>query len=326
MPIIKSDFKPAWWLSNPHLQTVWSAVFKARPELMLSNHRVELPDGDFIDLAKTDFQNKPIVLILHGMEGSLESHYAKPLIKHLDEAGFGVCFMHFRGCSGELNRLPRGYSSADSDDLQSVVDAIQHDYGRAPHAIIGFSLGGSVLLKWLGENGNNAMTQTAIAVSVPFQLRDAAERLGQDFSRVYQKYLINTCQQKFKQKTSLLDYPVEVNVDELNTFFSFDDKITAPLHGFKDAEDYYQRCSSRQFLNKIHKPTLIIHSRDDPFMWEHTAPEEHELSAMVHLELSESGGHVGFISGKYPWKVEYWLDNRILQWLKSKPVNATHVN
>ncbi len=317
MPIIKSEFKPAWWLSNPHLQTVWSSVFKSRPELKLTHQRVELSDGDFIDIAKTDFKDKPIVVILHGMEGSLESHYAKPLIKQLDETGFGVCFMHFRGCSGELNRLPRGYSSADSDDLQTIVDAIQKDHGRIPYAIVGFSLGGSVLLKWLGEKSDGAKTQTAIAVSVPFRLKDAAERLGQDFSRVYQKHLIKTCQQKFKQKTSHLESPLDVNVDELNTFFDFDDKITAPLHGFKDADDYYRQCSSRQFLNKIRKPTLIIHAEDDPFMWKHTTPNEDELSSLVHLELSETGGHVGFISGKYPWKVEYWLDNRILQWLKT---------
>jgi hypothetical protein len=317
MPIIKSEFKPAWWLSNPHLQTVWPTFFKSLPDVHLSNKRIELADGDFIDLAKTDFDDKSIVLMLHGMEGSIESHYAKPLIKLLIEAGYAVCFMHFRGCSGELNRLPRGYSSADTDDLQSVIDSIQSDYGRKPFAIIGFSLGGSVLLKWLGEKGEKASTQTAIAVSVPFRLNDAADRLDQRFSRLYQKYLVSSCQKKYKQKFAENGSPLDVNVDELNTFYTFDDHITAPLHGFENADDYYQKCSSRQFLKNIQKPTLIIHAKDDPFMWKHTAPEETELSPAVHLELSESGGHVGFISGKFPWKAEYWLESRIQQWLEN---------
>jgi len=263
MPIITSEFKPAWWLKNPHLQTIWGTKFKQKTEIELIPQRIELDDGDFIDILKTpEINNKLIVLILHGLEGCVDSHYVKPLIKHLDENGFGVYFMHFRGCSGELNRLLRGYSSNDSADLQACINTIKDDHQRNPFAVIGFSLGGSVALKWLGENAENADTTVGIAISVPFKLRD--------------------------------------------------------LHGFKSAEDYYEKCSSRQFLKAIRKPTLILHAKDDPFMWDHTAPEEHELSKEVHLELTDQGGHVGFISGKYPWKTEYWLDQRILQWLKQQ--------
>ena len=319
MPIIDSDFKPAWWLKNPHLQTIWGTAFKPKSDIELIPLRIELDDGDFIDALKTkDIKDKPIALILHGMEGSIDSHYAKPLMQLLDNAGYGVYFMHFRSCSGELNRLPRGYSSDDSTDIQAVIETIKQSHQRKPFAVIGFSLGGSVALKWLGEQAQNADTSIAVAVSVPFMLRDAAMKLENGFSRVYQHYLVSTCQRKYLEKEELISSPLEVNIKDLNTFYRFDDKITAPLHGFKNAEDYYEKCSSRQFLKNIRKPTLILHAKDDPFMWDHTAPREHELSKDVHLELTEQGGHVGFISGKYPWKTEYWLDQRILSWLNEQ--------
>ncbi|WP_299872492.1 hydrolase [uncultured Cocleimonas sp.] len=318
MPIVKSDFKPAWWLHNPHLQTLWSTFFKQRPELDLNSDRLELVDGDFIDISSTkDIQQKPIVLILHGLEGTLESHYAKPLIKLLDENGYGVCFMHFRGCSGEINRLKRSYHSGDSADLQTVIEHIKTKYQQIPFAIIGFSLGGNVLLKWLGEQKQNASTTTAVAVSVPFKLRDAADRLEKSFSRVYQKHLINSCQTKYKQKDAKFNLDLVKDIESVKTFFEFDDKITAPLHGFKDADDYYTQSSSHQYLSAIEKPTLILHAEDDPFMWKSSPPTADEISVNISFELSKSGGHVGFISGKYPWAANYWADERILKWLSS---------
>jgi predicted alpha/beta-fold hydrolase len=318
MPIVKSTFKPAWWLSNPHLQTLWATLFRNLPELDLKAKRLELNDGDFLDLALTTIHDKPIVVILHGLEGSLESHYIKPIIKALDDAGFGVCFMHFRGCSGEINRLPRGYHSGETGDLQNVIDYLGNSYPQGVFAVIGFSLGGNVLLKWLGEQGNDALTQTAVAVSVPFQLADAGDRLEKSFSRVYQKHLIMRCQKKYSRKFSSQPSPLNVQAEKLNTFYDFDDQITAPLHGFAGADDYYQQCSSRQFLKHIKKPTLILHAKDDPFMWEHSVPDEHELSPSVQLELSDNGGHVGFIGGKHPFATQYWLDKRIVEWLNTQ--------
>ena len=315
MPIIKSSFKPAWWLFNSHLQTLWSSFFRSSPKIDLQNLRLELDDGDFIDLVISDIQDKPLVIILHGLEGSLESHYIKPLIKTLEDDGYGVCFVHFRGCSDELNRLPRSYHSGDTADLQTVVEHMKSQYKQGIFAVIGFSLGGNIVLKWLGEQGNNAMTETAIAVSVPFTLSHAGERLEKSFSRIYQKHLITCCRKKYEKKSSLYKMPFDIDVQKLNTFYAFDDQITAPLHGFSGADDYYQQCSSRQFLQDIKKPTLILHAKDDPFMWEYTVPCEDELSPDVQLELSDSGGHVGFISGKNPFKPIYWTDKRILKWL-----------
>ena len=326
MPITKSSFKPAWGLSNPHLQTLWATFFRSIPEVDLSTERVELKDGDFIDLAMTPLAGKPIVIILHGLEGSLKSPYVKPLIKHLDKEGYGVCFMHFRGCSDELNRLPRSYHSGDSSDLHFIIDYLQDQYQQNPFAIIGFSLGGNVLLKWLGELGDVAPTTTAIAVSVPFQLEHAGDRLENSFSRVYQKHLISACQQKYQQKFESQTSPLgeTLDVKKLDTFYTFDNQVTAPLHGFKGADDYYQQCSSRQFLKHIEKPTLVLHAIDDPFMWEKTIPDEDELSPSVVLELSETGGHVGFVAGTHPFNIEYWVDKRIMEWLRN--IRSSHTN
>ena len=315
MPIIESDFKPAWWLTNPHLQTLWPTLFRRLPSLDLTSHRLELDDGDFLDLALTAIDNKPIVIILHGLEGSLNSSYAKPLIKALDNAGYGVCFVHFRGCSDEVNRLDRSYHSGDTADLSAVINYLQRTYSQGVFAVIGFSLGGNVLLKWLGEQAENASIKTAIAVSVPFVLADAGDRLEKSFSRVYQKHLVSLCQQKYQQKFANKMSPLNIQIKQLNTFYDFDDQVTAPLNGFAGADDYYQKSSSRQFLKSIQKPTLIIHAKNDPFMWQHTVPSEQELSDCVQLELSETGGHVGFIHGKHPFNIEYFIDKRIIDWL-----------
>lgn len=319
MPIIKSSFKPAWGLSNPHLQTLWATLFRSVPEVDLSTDRLELADGDFLDIVTTDLKDKPIVIILHGLEGSLSSHYVKPLIKQLDDANYGVCFVHFRGCGDELNRLPRSYHSGDTHDLGSVIEYIEEEYQQDIFAVIGFSLGGNVVLKWLGEQGDNAPTKAGIAVSVPFQLQDAGDRLEKSFSRVYQKHLLTTCQKKYQQKFESNPSPLgdDIDVCKLGTFYSFDDKITAPLHGFEGADDYYKQCSSRQFLKHIRKPTLVLHSKDDPFMWERTIPSEDELSPSVELEISDAGGHVGFVGGSHPFNVEYWVDKRVVEWLNT---------
>ena len=319
MPIAKSHFKPAWGLSNPHLQTLWSTFFRPITKIELSSERLELDDGDFLDIVTTELKDKPIVIILHGLEGSLTSPYAKPLMKQLDDSEYGVCFMHFRGCSNELNRLSRSYHSGDTQDLIRVIEYIQNTHKQEVFAVIGFSLGGNVVLKWLGEHGENAPVRAGIAISVPFQLEDAGDRLEKSFSRVYQKHLLAICKKKYQMKFKGKPSPLGEGLDvtKLDTFYSFDDKVTAPLHGFKNADDYYKKSSSRQFLKHIRKPTLILHSKDDPFMWERTVPNEEELSPSVELELSDTGGHVGFIGGKHPFNVEYWVDKRVVEWLNA---------
>jgi predicted alpha/beta-fold hydrolase len=200
--------------------------------------------------------------------------------------------------------------------LQFVVNYLTQKHQRNLRAIIGFSLGGNVLLKWLGEQQSDTTTEAAIAISVPFQLADAAQRMNQGFSKIYQRHLVTRLQRKYIEKFSTIPSPIIVDIKKLNTFYDFDHQVTAPLHGFKSAEDYYQQCSSLQFIKTIKIPTLILHAKDDPFMYPSTAPTAEILPDNVELELSTSGGHVGFISGKYPWKAQYWIDQRVIDWLK----------
>ena len=315
MPIIESAFVPAWWLPGPHSPTLWPSLFRRRPKLALHRERVELSDGDFLDLSWYGNEYAPIVLLLHGLEGSLDSHYARPLLKALAEAGYLACMLHFRGCSGEPNRLPRSYHSGDSAELQTVTEHIHSSRGQPVYAIIGFSLGGNLLLKWLGERGATAGIQRAMAVSVPFLLDQAADRLDQGFSRLYQKHLLDSLKRKYREKFRRITSPLNVDLAQIRNFRQFDEYITAPLHGFAGADDYYRRCSCRQFIPGIRIPTLILHDRHDPFMWPHTVPEAWELPDEVVLELTEGGGHAGFISNRTGSRGAYWPDKRLLEWL-----------
>jgi predicted alpha/beta-fold hydrolase len=315
VPIVDSDFRPAWWLRGAHAQTLWPVLFdRRRLRLEVRRERLELPDGDFLDLAWCGSEHGRTVVVLHGLEGSLNSHYAY-LLEALTDAGFHCCFMHFRGCSGELNRLPRSYHSGETSDLHTVLGHIA-DHGHPAFAVVGFSLGGNVLLKWLGEEGPAASVQTAVAVSVPFRLGDAAKRLERGASRIYQNYLLRSLRDKFRRKFAEMPCPIAVDVDRLVTFYKFDDQVTAPLHGFRDVHHYYETASSLQFLKAIERPTLILHALDDPFMFPDTIPTEEDLSPSVRLELSAAGGHVGFIGGNRPWRAERWLDARIVEWLQ----------
>lgn len=308
------QFKPAWWLKNSHLQTLWPVICRRKiSNLPMERERLELPDGDFIDLDWVGRDKSgPLVLMLHGLEGSIESHYAKTMLRTLSYSGFRGVFMHFRGCSGEPNRLPRSYHSGETGDVNYVVRALLEREPGGWLAAVGFSLGGNVLLKWLGETGNTNPLRAAIAISVPFELHNAANRIQKGFSRFYQWYFIKCLRDRLSIKFDTS--PAHINASliyQVNTMYEFDDKITAPLHGFKDVGEYYSIASSRQYLHAIHVPTLILHAKDDPFMTEDIIPNLHELSPHVILEVTEGGGHVGFVSGRYPWKPEYWLEKRV---------------
>lgn len=313
--IVHSPFRPAWWLRSPHLQTLWPTLLRPRRTLPLSRERVELPDGDFLDLSQVRGASGPAVLILHGLEGSLDSHYARGTLAALAAAGYCPQLMHFRGCGGTPNRLPRGYHSGATEDLLSLLEYLQERLGQPPFAAVGFSLGGNLLLKYLGEGRPPIPLQAAVAISVPFQLRDAMVRLNRGFSRLYQRHLLGRLQASYRRKFATLTSPLSVDLSRLRTLFDFDDQITAPLHGFAGAEDYYARCSCRQFLARIQTPTLILHARDDPFMFPHTLPSAEELGPATTLEIAERGGHVGFVAGTLPWRVRYWWEERLVAFL-----------
>ena len=309
-------FQPAWWCRGPHRQTLWARLMRRSPRLSFQRERLELPDGDFVDLDWTKNNNGPIVIVLHGLEGSSASPYAHGLLHAMENRGWRGVVMHFRGCSGAPNRLARSYHSGDTGDLAYLIEVLRRREPRAPLATVGFSLGGNVLLKWLGESGERAPLSAAVAVSVPYVLHCAADRLQQGFSRLYQWQLMRSLRHTVTEKRKRMEMPLKIqDLSALKNFRDFDEHVTAPLHGFDSADHYYTASSSRQYLNSIAVPTLLLHARDDPFMTEAAIPRNDELSETVTLELSARGGHAGFVAGTWPWRPRYWLEERIPAYL-----------
>lgn len=315
--IIQSSYQPAWWLPEAHSQTLWPYLFRRKHTLQYINERLELPDGDFVDCCWTTNTSGPIVAVFHGLEGSIHSPYAAAIMAAIHALGWRGVFMHFRGCSDTPNRLERSYHSGDTGDIRFLLETLKHRYPGVPLATIGYSLGGNALLKYLGESIDDKPVAAAVAISVPFILQDSAKRLARGLSQVYQSHLVRSLCRKVKRKFANKACSFDIDkLDTIKTFYQFDDYITAPLHGFQNAEDYYARSSCRQYLTSITVPTLILHARNDPFMTPAAIPAGNELSDNVILELADSGGHVGFVSGKFPWKPVYWLEQRIIDYLE----------
>lgn len=319
---MSQPFKVAFWLKNRHLQTLYSSLFRATIELDFEIERFELSDGDFVDCYWYDKpqkeSSKPIVILFHGLAGSYKSPYIQGTMKKLSENGFASVVMHFRGCSGEDNRLERAYHSGDSGDSSTWIQSVKAEFSNSKIFAIGYSLGGNMLLKLLGEYGANSLLDGAISVSAPLQLDICANQMDRGFSKLYQKHLLKSLNSQLENKFDKHDMPSRLGikkaeVKKIKTFWEFDNIYTAPIHGFASAQDYYTRCSSRQYLKKIYPPTLIIHSKDDPFMTPEIIPTQSELSSSITFELYPNGGHVGFISGNL-FQPKYWLEDRIIEY------------
>jgi len=314
--ITSSQYKPAWWLPGTHAQTLWASFVRRTVEIELTMERLTLPDGDFIDLAWTKSKPDKIVIVLHGLEGSIDSSYAKGMLAAINKKGWLGVFMHFRGCSGEHNLKDRSYHSGETGDIRFLVETLRKRHPETTLSALGFSLGGNALLKYLGEYKDNSHLKVAVTVSVPYLLSNSAAKLEKGFSRIYQRHLLNRLVNKTLSKFKDREAPINTtDIKSWNTFLLFDHHITAPIHGFKSGNDYYEQSSSRQYLKKITTPTLLIHSKDDPFMSVDAIPNKDDLSESVILELSDHGGHVGFISGNTPWNATYWLEERIPEFL-----------
>lgn len=272
------------------------------------------------------------MILLHGLSGSTQSGYIKGLQNALLGCGLSSVAMNFRGCSGEPNHLARCYHSGDTEDIHFLYQALRQRLPQTALAAVGFSLGGNVLLKWLGEQGDKLELFAAVAVSVPLVLSVCATKLDSGFSKVYRARLLCELKHYVRTKHShlvrlgLLEEADKLeslgDLSTIKSFWQYDDRVVAPLHGFKNVEDYYRRASSRQFLKNISVPTLVIQADDDPFMTNAVLPAEKELSSQVRLEIIKGGGHVGFISGRNPLEPEYWLDQRIPAFLKALADNA----
>ncbi len=322
--ITTSQFRPAVFATNRHVQTLLPTLFRVNHTAFYEHQELTLPDGDFLDLAWNRIplmsQTKPIVVIFHGLEGSIGSPYAKGLMQSVDSQGWNVVVMHFRNCSGRLNRAAHTYHSGETADAGYLLNWLQHYYPRAPLLAVGYSLGGNMLLKLLGELEATTPLKAAVAVSVPMLLQQCADQMRRGFSRFYQYILLRKMKQKLLAKYQQHNYQQLIglkrkDIYRIKDFWGFDNAFTAPINGFRDAQEYYDKASSRQFLGRIQTPTLIIQSLDDPFMTPAVIPQQAELSSSVRLELSEKGGHVGFVSG-YLWQPEFWLEKRIMAYFE----------
>ena len=319
-----NKFKPAFGLSNSHLQTIYSSLFRKLPLVKFTKKKFLLSDGDFLDIywSKIDKHKKrtPIVILFHGLAGNSESPYIQGAMHTLNSIGFSTVLMHFRGCSGVDNLLARSYHSGETGDAIEFINSIKKEYPESKIFATGYSLGANMLLKLLSEE--KSLLDAAVAVSSPMQLDICANRMNKGLSRYYQYRLVkdlNTALLRKFEKHNLekLIGLKKQDILKLKSFWDFDEAYTAPIHGFKSAQDYYTQCSSKQFLKEITTPTLIIHAKDDPFMTPEVIPSMDELSSSITLELSENGGHVGFIGGSL-LKPNYWLEERISLYFREK--------
>ncbi|CNE22521.1 hydrolase [Yersinia nurmii] len=314
-------FRPLAGASNPHLQTLLPRLIRRRIRLQPFWQRLNLPDGDFVDLAWSEdpelAREKPRVVLFHGLEGSFYSPYAHGLLHACREQGWLGVVMHFRGCSGEPNRKSRIYHSGETEDARFFLRWLRESYGQVPTSAVGVSLGGNMLACYLAQQGENSLLEAAVVVSAPLMLEPCAYRLEQGFSRLYQRYLLD--QLKLNATRKLLSYPGSLPLDlsqlkNLRRIRDFDDVITARIHGFNDALDYYRRCSALPLLPQIRTPLLIIHAQDDPFMTSDVIPDQTALPSNIEYQLTKHGGHVGFVGGSIK-QPKMWLEQRIPAWL-----------
>ncbi len=329
---ISKTFKGAFWLPNGHSQTLWRK-FAGSEYIAHKRERIELPDGDFIDLdwaaqllpqPGNENSEKPIVLIIHGLCGCSGSSYVLALQKELLQNDIPSVAMNLRGCSGEPNRKARTYHSGVSDDLQAVFCYLAQQHPARAIAVVGYSLGGNVLLKWLGEIGQEEQLDVplkAAAVSTPFTLGLCSQQMLSGFSKLYGRYFTRRLLESLETKKALFRKDgnhAELEkleslgpVNSIQSIWDFDQQITAPLHGFNSAEDYYSQCSSIGFLSTIKVPTLLLHSFNDPMIPPPALPSSEQLSSQVEFDLQQHGGHVGFVARSK----EPWLEQRLLHFI-----------
>lgn len=312
--VVRSAFRPAFGLGNAHLQTLFGGAPRlARPRPV--RERWELADGDFVDLDWLSRSGSTWALVLPGLTGGLESAYALRLLERLAAAGFRAALLNYRGRSGLPNRRTIGYHAGFTRDLDRVAGTLGAQYG--PGLVAGYSMGGNLLLKWLGERGAQAPVKAAVAASVPFELEPAAVRLRSGRARYYDRYLLKGLKNYARRKFAAAVPPVPLpDLAGIASIFEFDEHITAPIHGFSGARDYYSSASCRPWLRRIRTPTLIVNALDDPLIPGETLPESCELAPAVTLELAESGGHVGFLGRARSGFPRFWLDRRFTAFLR----------
>lgn len=323
---LDEKYTAPFWLPSGHLQTIFPAIFTVKHQVNYRRERWELADGDFMDVDwlvnqnTPNLENAPTVVLFHGLEGSSESHYSLALMANLQAKRWRGVVVHFRGCSGENNRLPRAYFAGDSTDIEMALSRVKELAGKDPVFAVGASLGGNALLKWLGESGGHAgdLINAAAAISAPTDLAACGEALDKGLNRLlYTPMFVNSMRpkalEKARQFPCLLD---EVKIKSALTIREFDTLVTAKLHGFINADDYWAKNAAKPWLPYIKIPILIISAKNDPFIPPESLPDQSRVSDSVTLEISAEGGHVGFLSAPFPGN-NNWLPQRIIRYFKS---------
>ena len=311
-----AGYRAPWWLPGGHLQTLYAALLARKPRVVYRRQRWDLADGDFLDLDWIDGEtDKPLLVLFHGLESSSQSHSSRVLMNALGQRRWRGVVVNFRGCSGTPNRLARAYHSGDSAEIKMVLTHLKVVAGEQALYAAGISLGANALLKWLGESGSEAqqLVARAAAVSAPADLANAGARLDRGFNRYsYTPHFLNTLRRKTLEKINAHRLPITPQaLRTAKTLYAFDNLYTAPMHGFRDADDYWLRASSKPWLNSIAVPTLIVHAHNDPFLPASTYLQGVQLSTQITLDLPRQGGHVGFVSGPFPGNLN-WLPDRVL--------------
>jgi predicted alpha/beta-fold hydrolase len=313
--IAPARYRAPRWLPGGHAQTIYASLLAPRPAVQFRRTEWTTPDGDFIDLDWLDGPaDAPLVVLFHGLEGSSRSHYAASLMGMVRAYGWRGVVPHFRGCSGRPNRLPRAYHSGDFEEIHWILERLSAHAHPAPLFAVGVSLGGNALLKWLAQQGAAAAAtlRRAATVSAPVDLQAAGHGLGRGLNRLYTWHFLQTLKPKSMQKLSqhpgLYDAQAVLRARNL---YEFDHLVTAPLHGFSSADDYWTRASSKPDLGRIQVPTLLLHARNDPFLPGRFLPESADVSPCVTLDYQETGGHAGFVTGPFPGRLD-WLPQRLL--------------
>jgi hypothetical protein len=327
--LVHSTYRAPLWLAGGHLQTLYAALLVRVPSIPYRRERWVLADGDFLDLDWVDGPlDAPLLVLFHGLEGSSRGHYARALMQAVRRRGFSGVIPHFRGCSGEPNRLARAYHSGDSAEIDLILRRLRAEFPRRALFAVGVSLGGNALLKWLGEGGAacRSVIDAAAAVSAPVDLVAAGRTLDRGLNRqLYVRHFLASLRAKALDKIARHRLPVSpAAIRSASTLYRFDDLFTAPLHGFRDAMDYWTRASSKPWLNSIAVPTLLLNARNDPFLPASALPTVEEVSAAVTLEYPAAGGHVGFVSGPFPGRLD-WLPQRLMDFFAAqgnKPIRV----
>jgi predicted alpha/beta-fold hydrolase len=324
--------RPAWWARGPHAQTIWGRY--GRSKHVVSYEREILPTPDEEDLV-VDHLNGPAgaprVVVLHGLEGSAHAVYVQGLARGLASAGMSVSVLNFRSCALDPAtrklvppRRPRLYHSGDTRDLDLLVETLARRAPRAPLLAVGFSLGGNVLLKWLGEKGARSLVEAAATISVPYDLAAASRHMERGFSRVYVAHFLKRLKRKAADLIKRFPRETEhINGDRIRfsqTFYAFDDSATAPFNGFHSASDYYRKSGSLRFLADIEVPTLCLNAEDDPFLPAEALRRAREAASEdVKMTFVPWGGHASFATGRWPWRARYWAEERVVSWLAARP-------